>query len=80
MGRCLLSLIPQYADIPTMSRLITEKATDNYDLPHKAAWDGVLTSQRCECGRLGNDALHLPQFKEQAALGAPGLPVEKGTQ
>lgn len=60
--------------------VITEKATNEMDLPHAFKADRNHPDSECRCGRVKSAALHADPIAitEQAASGVPALITEKG--
>lgn len=63
-----------------MDKVITEKATQEWDLPHDYRPDSGTPGSDCRCGRTKAHELHVPasHITEKAAAPSPALITEKG--
>lgn len=63
-----------------MDKLIIEKATEEWDLPHAYKADSGTPGSDCRCGRTQAHELHSPasHITEKAAAPGPALITEKG--
>jgi len=60
--------------------MLTEKATQEWDLPHEYRADSGQPDAECRCGRAKAHELHQPpeNITEKAAVDAPSIITEKG--